>query len=393
MENKIFIKAGKEKAIRNFHPWIFSGAISAQEGNPREGDLVNVYSSSGDYLAKGHFHKGTITIRIISFSDVEIDYKFWYEKLYSAFQLRNTLNLVNNKNTNVYRLIHAEGDGMPGLIIDYYDGIVVIQSHTIGMHNIKNHLVNALKEIYGDDLKAIFDKSSETMKKQTGIQLENKFLLGQEYEDILVKEYNNSFKVNFQTGQKTGFFVDQRENRKLLADYCEGKSVLNTFCYTGGFSVYALNAGATTVHSVDSSSAAIEITNQNVALTNNSERHTSINENVFEFIKRQTQNYDIIILDPPAFAKHLNALKQASIAYRNLNAEAIKRVNKGGLLFTFSCSQVIDKLLFRKIIFAAAAITGRYVRVLHQLSQPADHPVSIYHPEGEYLKGLVLYVE
>lgn len=282
---------------------------------------------------------------------------------------------------------------MACLIIDYYNGLIVLQTHTLGMHLIKGELVSILQEIYGSKLKAIYDKSSDTMRKQTGLEPENGFLLGDTSEDILVSEYGNHFNVNCRTGQKTGFFIDQRENRKLLAGYCEGKSVLNTFCYTGGFSVFALNAGATLVHSVDSSAAAIEMTEKNVALNNHAEKHTSFTANVFEFLKKQDESYDIIVLDPPAFAKHRNALKQASIAYRNLNAEAIKRVNKGGLIFTFSCSQVIDKILFRKIIFAAAAMTGRKVRILHQLSQPADHPVSIYHPEGEYLKGLVLYVE
>jgi 23S rRNA (cytosine1962-C5)-methyltransferase len=282
---------------------------------------------------------------------------------------------------------------MPGLIIDFYNGIAVLQSHTLGMHQIKEHLVQALLEIYANELKAVFDKSADTMKKQTGMEIENKFLFGEEYENHLVREYDNVFTVNNKSGQKTGFFIDQRENRKLLSTYCEGKSVLNTFSYTGGFSVFALNAGASLVHSVDSSASAIEMTELNVQLNNNSERHTSYTENVFEFIKKQEQKYDIIILDPPAFAKHLSALKQASIAYRNMNAEAIRRVNKGGFIFTFSCSQVIDKILFKKIIFAAAAMTGRNVRILHQLSQPADHPVSIYHPEGEYLKGLVLFVE
>ncbi|MGI8893995.1 MAG: class I SAM-dependent rRNA methyltransferase [Bacteroidia bacterium] len=391
--HKIILKAGKEKSPKNFHPWLFSGAIAKTEGNPVEGDIVEVYSSSDEFLAMGHFHKGTITVRIFSFEKTEAKFEFWKNKLQSAYNLRRNLNLINNSLTNVYRLIHAEGDGMPGLIIDYYNGIAVLQTHTLGMHKIKHHLVQALQEIYAKELKAVFDKSAETMKKQTGMEMENQFLFGEEYENIVVNEYGNNFNVNSRTGQKTGFFIDQRENRKLLATYCEGKSVLNTFCYTGGFSVFALNASASLVHSVDSSASAIEMTEHNVALNENGERHTSFTENVFQFIKMQEQKYDIIILDPPAFAKHLSALKQASIAYRNLNAEAIKKVNKGGLIFTFSCSQVIDRMLFRKIIFASAAMTGRNVRILHQLSQPADHPVSIYHPEGEYLKGLVLYVE
>jgi 23S rRNA (cytosine1962-C5)-methyltransferase len=390
---KIILKQGKEKSPKNFHPWLFSGAISNTENTASEGDIVEVYSSSGEFLAKGHYHHGTITVRIFSFEKAEPDYQFWKNKLKSAHNLRSRLNLTHNSSTNVYRLVNAEGDGMPGLIIDFYNGIAVLQSHTLGIHKIKEHLVQALREIYGKKLIGVFDKSAETMRKQTGIEMENKFLFGEEHENILVTEYNNPFNVNCRTGQKTGFFIDQRENRNLLAGYCEGKSVLNTFCYTGGFSVFALNAEASLVHSVDSSATAIEMTEKNVSMSNHAERHTSFTENVFEFIKKQEQQYDIIILDPPAFAKHRNALKQASIAYRNLNAEAINRVNKGGLIFTFSCSQVIDKILFRKIIFASATMTGRKVKVLHQLSQPADHPVSIYHPEGEYLKGLVLYVE
>lgn len=390
---KVILKGGKERSVKNFHPWIFSGAIAKIEGNPVEGDIVEVFSSSGEFLATGHFHKGTITVRLFSFIQSEIDSNFWKRKLQAAFDLRTTLNLTNSATTNVYRLVHAEGDGMPGLIIDYYNGIAVLQTHTIGMHNIKQHLVTALGELYGEELKAVFDKSSETMKKQTDLLVENKFLSGSSKDEIVVSEYNNKFKVNFQTGQKTGFFIDQRENRKLLSEFSFGKSVLNTFCYTGGFSVYALNTGAALVHSVDSSAPAIEMTKQNVELNDNSDKHTSFKENVFEFLKNSGQQYDVIILDPPAFAKHLNALKQACIAYRNLNAEAIRKINKGGIIFTFSCSQVIDKILFRKIIFAAAAMTGRNVRVLHQLSQPSDHPVNIYHPEGEYLKGLVLYVE
>jgi 23S rRNA (cytosine1962-C5)-methyltransferase len=390
---KIILKPGKERSLKNFHPWLFSGAIAGTAGNPKEGEIVKVYSSTGEYLATGHYHQGNITVRVFSFENKEINLEFWRDKLQAAYQLRNQLNLINNSSTNVYRLVHAEGDGMPGLIIDYYNRLVVLQTHTHGMHKIKNDLVSALQQIYGNELKAVFDKSSETMKKQTGVEQENSFLLGDVYDDIIISEYGNSFNVNCRTGQKTGFFIDQRENRKLLAGFCEGKSVLNTFCYTGGFSVFALNAGSALVHSVDSSAAAIEMTEKNVALNNHAERHTSFTANVFEFIKKHEESYDIIVLDPPAFAKHRNALKQASIAYRNLNAEAIRRVNNGGLVFTFSCSQVIDKILFRKIIFAAAAMTGRKVRILHQLSQPADHPVSIYHPEGEYLKGLVLYVE
>ena len=390
---KIRLKKGKEKSLNNFHPWLFSGAIAEVDGNPAEGDIAEVYSYDNKYLCTGHYHKGTITVRAFSFSQEEINLDFWKKKLRSAYNLRKELNLVENEQTNVYRLVHAEGDDMPGLIIDVYKEVAVLQTHTLGMHNIKENLIAGLKELYGEKLKAVFDKSSETMRKQTGLELENKFLFGDRYEDIVVSEFNNIFKVNFQSGQKTGFFIDQRENRKLLAGYSENKKVLNTFCYTGGFSIYALNAGASIVHSVDSSASAIALADINVALNSNVQNHTSFTENVFEFIKKQDERYDVIILDPPAFAKHLNALKQASIAYRNLNAEAIKRINKGGIIFTFSCSQVIDKILFRKIIFASAALTGRKVRVLHQLSQPADHPVSIYHPEGEYLKGLILYVE
>lgn len=391
--SKIILKPGKERSLKNYHPWLFSGAIAKTEGKPGNGDVVEIYSSAGEYLGTGHYNKGTITVRVFSFEQTDAGYEFWKEKLKSAYGLRVNLNLISNKDTNVYRLTHAEGDSLPGLVIDYYNGVAVIQSHTLGMHAVKDYLVEALQEIYGQELVTVFDKSAETMRKQSELDLTNTYLFGKEIDNHSVTENGNKFLVNFETGQKTGFFIDQRENRKLLSVYSPGKLVLNTFCYTGGFSVYALNGQAKMVHSVDSSASAIEMTDRNISFCKNPDRHFSFTENVFDFIKRTEQKYDIIILDPPAFAKHMNAVKQASIAYRNLNAEAIKKVNKQGLIFTFSCSQVIDKYLFRKIIFAAAAMTGRNVRILHQLSQPADHPVSIYHPEGEYLKGLVLYVE
>ena len=391
--SKIILKPGKERSLKNFHPWLFSGAIAKVDGKTNDGDIVEIYSAAGEYLATGHYNKGTITVRVFSFEQREIGYEFWKEKLQSAYDLRKNLNFISNRETNVYRLIHAEGDGLPGLIIDYYNGVAVMQSYTLGMHAIKRYVVEALKEIYETELITVFDKSTETMRKQSELELENRYLYGKEYSNHSVTENGNIFIVNFESGQKTGFFIDQRENRKLLSGYSVGKSVLNTFCYTGGFSVYALNAGAKMVHSVDSSASAIEMTDKNISFCKNPERHVSFTENVFDFIKKSDQMYDIIILDPPAFAKHKSSVKQASIAYRNLNAEAIKKMNKAGLIFTFSCSQVIDKILFRKIIFAGAAMTGRNVRVLYQLSQPADHPVSIYHPEGEYLKGLVLYVE
>ncbi len=410
---KIILHPAKERSIQNKHPWLFSGAINKTEGNPKEGDVVEVFSSAGIYLATGHYHAGSITVRIFSFKQINPDYNFWSSKLNSAFAYRKKLNLTDNPLTNCYRLIHAEGDGMPGLIIDIYNSVAVIQTHTLGMHAIKNHLVQALKELYGDTLSAIYDKSGDTMSRHAlarqsvgGQQqpdrgrrklaedatIENELLWGNKTEEDVL-ENGIRFNVNFSEGQKTGFFLDQRENRKLLGTYSSGNKVLNTFAYSGGFSLYALQNNATLVHSVDSSKKAAAWAEKNVSMNFNDAPHQFFAEDVFDFMKNSAEVYDVIILDPPAFAKHLSSLKQATVGYRNLNTEAIRRIAPGGILFTFSCSQVIDKELFRKIIFTAAAQARRNVRILHQLSQPPDHPISIYHREGEYLKGLVLYVE
>jgi 23S rRNA (cytosine1962-C5)-methyltransferase len=389
---KVILKKGKERSLLNLHPWLFSGAVEKTEAGIAEGDVVEVFSGDGRYLATGHYHEGSIMVRIFSFEETDCSYDFWKNKLQKAFALRQRLGLTTNTDTNVYRLIHAEGDEMPGLIIDIYSTTAVIQTHTLGMHRIKNFLVDALKEIYGQQLTAIYDKSADTMNRQQATEVSNQFLFGKEENSVAI-ENGIQFCIDFETGQKTGFFIDQRDNRKLVGNYSKGKKVLNTFAYSGGFSLYALKAGAELVHSIDSSRKAAELAEKNVALNFTQAPHLFFAEDVFDFLKKSELAYDVIILDPPAFAKHLSSVNKATIGYRNLNSEAMKRIQKGGILFTFSCSQVIDKNIFRKIIFTAALQAKRNVKILYQLSQPADHPVSIYHPEGEYLKGLVLYVE
>jgi 23S rRNA (cytosine1962-C5)-methyltransferase len=388
----ITLLPGKERSLHNRHPWLFSGAVKTIEGEAREGDVVEIFSSENKYLATGHYHEGSIKVRIFSFEQVVPDFDFWKKKVQRAFDYRKSLGITYSPVTNMYRLIHAEGDGLPGLIIDIYNKTAVIQTHTLGMHAAKPYLVNALKNIYGMGLDCIYDKSADTMSKQKQGVMENTWLLGEKKEEI-VMENGIQFYVNFVEGQKTGFFIDQRGNRKLLSAYCAGKKVLNTFAYSGGFSLYALKADAALVHSVDSSKKTEEWAQRNVDLNFKEAPHAYFANDVFDFMKTTTGNYDVIVLDPPAFAKHLSAVKQATVGYRNLNYEALKRINKGGILFTFSCSQVIDRELFGKIIFMAAAQARRNVRIMHRLSQPPDHPVSVFHPEGEYLKGLVLYVE
>jgi len=365
----------------------------------KEGDIVEIFSSDQRYLATGHYHDGSITVRVFSFERINPDYDFWKSKLQKAYSYRNNLNFINNDETNAYRLINAEGDGLPGLIIDIYNSTAVIQTHTIGMHNVKEHFVRALQELYGAKLTSIYDKSGETMNKQQQGLFTNQLLFGKKSEDEVL-ENGLRFFINFSEGQKTGFFLDQRENRKLLGSLASGKKVLNAFAYSGGFSLYALNNKAALVHSVDSSKRSAEWAEKNVALNSLSfgegwgeANHKFFTEDVFDFFKKSTEAYNLIILDPPAFAKRLSAVKQAVVGYRNLNLEAMKRIAPGGMLFTFSCSQAVDKELFKKIIFSAAAHSRRNVRIMHQLGQPADHPISIYHPEGEYLKGLVLYIE
>ena len=390
---KVYLKPGKELSIRRLHPWIFSGAIKQLDGKPAEGDIVLVYSNKKEFLATGHFQIGSIAIRIFSFEKIQPEYEFWHLKILSAYNLRRSLGLTDNADTNVYRLVNAEGDLMPGLIIDYYDGIAVMQFHSIGMYRLREILADILKKILGTKLKAVYDKSEQTIPFKSGINAKNEYLFGNA-DVTTVKENGNLFIVDWEEGQKTGFFIDQRDNRTLLGSFSTGRKVLNMFCYSGGFSVYAIQGGAKLVHSVDSSSKAIELTNKNVELNfKNYSNHKSFTEDAQKYLNKSTNSYDLIILDPPAFAKHQNVLENALQGYKRLNIKAFEKIEKGGILFTFSCSQVVSKENFRKAVFAAAANTGRNVKILHQLSQPADHPVSIYHPEGEYLKGLVLNVD
>ncbi|GHB28403.1 class I SAM-dependent rRNA methyltransferase [Mongoliitalea lutea] len=382
---------GKEISLLRRHHWVFSGAILEKDEALKNGELVQIHSFKGEFLGIGHFQYGSIMVRIISFQEELINAYFWQKRLSDAYQVRKSIGLVNAKETNVYRLVHGEGDGFPGLIIDFYNGTAVIQCHQIGMYKHVKEIANALKTVYGDTLDCVYDKSAETLPKNIGV--ENRIVLG-EPKTTQVLEYGCAYEIDWEKGQKTGFFVDQRENRNLLGLYAKGKKVLNTFCYSGGFSVAALKAGATEVHSVDISAKAIELTDKNVALnTGFNGKHASIVADVVKYIREIDLDYDIIVLDPPAFAKNMKARHNAVQAYKRLNAEALKRIQKGGILFTFSCSQVVDKKLFADTVTAAAFEAKRNVRILHYLSQPADHPINLFHTETEYLKGLVLYVE
>lgn len=389
---KIVLKSGKDQSLRRYHPWVFSGAIKKTYGNPSEGEVVAIYDNKDEFLALGHYQIGSITVRVFSFEDVEPDYKFWYNKVKSAYDLRGNLNLTNSEHTNVYRLFHAEGDGIPGLIIDYYNGVAVIQVHSIGVYLIREWILEILKEIYGEALVAVYDKSAKTVPYKAEVEGRDEWMFGDKQSEV-VKENGLNFEVCWTQGQKTGFFVDQRENRLLLQKFSEGKKVLNMFCYTGGFSVYALRGGAELVHSVDSSEKAVELVNKNVGLNYTNAPHEAFAVDAFKFMEDIKDKYDVIVLDPPAFAKHQNVLHNALQGYKRLNQVALEQIKPGGILFTFSCSQVVSKENFRKSVFAASANAKRKVRILHQLSQPADHPVNIYHPEGEYLKGLILQVE
>jgi 23S rRNA (cytosine1962-C5)-methyltransferase len=389
---KIVLKPGKDRSVRLFHPWIFSGAVAYVDEGINEGDITEVYSHDKKYLGTGHFHHGSIKVRLFSFEKTSFERDFWIRRLGGAIELRKSLSLVGNEETTMYRLVHAEGDSLPGLIIDIYGSNAVIQAHTIGMHRAVSEIANSLSDITELSLDTIFDKSEDAMKRQSGIETVNSFLKGSS-KDAIVKENGINFYVNWEEGQKTGFFIDQRENRNLLRRYVRDKKVLNTFSYSGGFSMNALRHGAKLVHSVDSSLRAMSWAQRNSELNSVNERHEFFQNDVFDFLKSSNSFYDVIVLDPPAFAKHLSAEKKAIVGYRNLNTAGIKHVAPGGIIFTFSCSQVIDKELFRKIVFQSASQAGRNVRILHQLSQAPDHPVSIWHPEGEYLKGLVLYVE
>lgn len=388
----IFLKRGKEESLRRFHPWIFSGAIHHMSEEPEEGEVVQVFTSEDEYIATGHYQIGSIMVRVLTFSGETIDQSFYERKLAIALDVRRRIGVIGGEN-NTYRLVHGEGDNLPGLVIDVYGKTAVMQAHSVGMHMDRNTIANALKSVMGDALQNIYYKSETTLPFKADLGQENGFLLGGDTDDVAI-ENGLKFHVDWLRGQKTGFFVDQRENRSLLEHYSKGRKVLNMFCYTGGFSFYAMRGGAELVHSVDSSQKAIDLTNANVALNfPDDARHQAYAEDAFRFLDQMQTPYDLIILDPPAFAKHKDALRNALKGYTRLNKKAFEKIQPGGILFTFSCSQAVNKDQFRTAVFTAAASAGRSVRILHQLHQPADHPINIYHPEGEYLKGLVLYVE
>lgn len=391
---KVYLKPGKEESLKRFHPWVFSGAIARIEGEPEEGEIVDVFTSKKEFIACGYYQVGSIAVRVLTFTQQEIDRDFWRQKLQVAKDLRVALGLIGNPENNTYRLVHGEGDNLPGLIIDVYDHTAVVQAHSAGMHVFRMEIAEALSEVMGDIVQNIYYKSETTLPfKADLLARENGFIKGGSPENVAM-ENGLKFHVDWLKGQKTGFFVDQRENRHLLERYSKGRNVLNMFCYTGGFSFYAMRGGANLVHSVDSSAKAIDLTNENVQLNFLGDpRHQAFAEDAFKFLDRMGDQYDLIILDPPAFAKHRDAVRNALRGYTKLNAKAFEKIRPGGILFTFSCSQVVNKDNFRNAVFTAAAQSGRSVRILHQLTQPGDHPVNIYHPEGEYLKGLVLYVE
>jgi 23S rRNA (cytosine1962-C5)-methyltransferase len=390
---KVILKPKKEESLLRFHPWVFSGAIHSFEQKAEEGDLVDVFTSKGHFLATGHYQIGSIAIRILSFKQRIIDDAFWRERIREAYLMRLSLKLLGTENNNTCRLIHGEGDNLPGLIVDIYAHTAVMQAHSVGMHYARHQIAEAMKEVMGDSLRTIYYKSDATLPFKANLENEDGYLYGDEMEDVAI-ENGLTFCVDWQKGQKTGFFIDQRDNRSLLEHYAKERSVLNMFCYTGGFSFYAMRGEAKQVHSVDSSARAIMLTKKNIALNfPNDTRHEAYAEDAFKYLDKAGNAYDLIILDPPAFAKHKDVLRNALQGYRKLNAIAFDKIKPGGILFTFSCSQVVHKETFRLTVFSAAAQSGRNVRILHQLTQPADHPVNIYHPEGEYLKGLVLYVE
>ena len=392
MGTKIVLKSGKDQAVHRFHPWIFSGAIKKIYGDPSEGDIVTVYDNKDNFLAVGHYQPGTIAVRVLSFDDTEPDVEFFRGRIRSAMEFRKSIGLIGSDATNVFRLIHAEGDNLPGLIADFYNGVVVMQMHSVGMYRIRKEIAAIISELMGDNVTAVYDRSESTIPFKSGISGVNEFLYGNSG-PVVVTENGFRFRIDWTTGQKTGFFIDQRENRKLLLEFTKGRSVLNMFGYTGGFSVYAMKDAAL-VHSVDSSFSASEMADENVRLNfGEDDRHVSYQVDAFDFLNDIKEKYDLIILDPPAFAKHNNVLANALQGYKRLNMKAIEQIRPGGIIFTFSCSQVVTRENFRKSVFAAAANTGRKVKILHQMSQPPDHPVNIYHPESEYLKGLVLYVE
>ena len=389
----IILKKNKEESLLRFHPWVFSGAIQQMDDDIQEGDVVRVLTSRREFIAVGHYQVGSIAVRVLSFQDEPIDDQLWFRRLQAAYDMRKALGFALSDTNDTYRLVHGEGDNLPGLVIDCYGQTAVMQAHSVGMHVVRQQIAEQLVKVMGGRIKNVYYKSETTLPFKADLGQENGFLIGGDADNTAM-ENGLRFYVDWLRGQKTGFFVDQRDNRSLLQQYARGKRVLNMFCYTGGFSVYAMRGGAEMVHSVDSSAKAIELTNANVQLNfPGDSRHEAFCEDAFKFLDSADDLYDLIILDPPAFAKHRAALGNALKGYTRLNMKAFERIRKGGILFTFSCSQVVTKDHFRNAVFTAAAKTGRNVRILHQLHQPADHPINIYHPEGEYLKGLVLYVE
>lgn len=392
---KIILRKGKEESLGRFHPWIFSGAIHHTESDAalEEGDIVEVLSFDGQFLAIGHWQIGSIAVRVLTFKQQPINQSFWAKRFSAALDVRKAIGVAGREDNDIYRLVHGEGDNLPGLVVDVYGSTAVMQAHSVGMHVCRDDLANALKEVMGDDLKAVYYKSETTLPFKAQLGQENGFLWGESNDDV-ARENGLQFHIDWLKGQKTGFFVDQRDNRSLVEQYAQGRKVLNMFCYTGGFSVYAMRGGAELVHSVDSSAKAVELVDANMHLNfPNDHRHKAFAEDAFRYMVEMQEKYDLIILDPPAFAKHKDALRNALRGYTKLNAKAFEKIKPGGILFTFSCSQAVNKDNFRTAVFTAAAMARRKVRILHQLHQPADHPVDIYHPEGEYLKGLVLYVE
>ena len=393
MYKKIYLKKGKEESLKRFHPWVFSGAIQHQPENIDEGEVVRVMTAGGEFIAVGHFQIGSIAVRVLSFDDEEVNDNFWHGKLQSAFDMRRSIGIVDNPDNNTYRLVHGEGDNVPGLVIDIYGETAVMQAHSVGIHVERHRIASQLVIVMGDRVKYVYYKSETTLPFKAGLEQEGGFIIGGSKDNVAL-ENGLKFHVDWLKGQKTGFFVDQRDNRSLLEHFSRGKKVLNMFCYTGGFSFYAMRGGAELVHSVDSSAKAIELTTKNVELNfPGDNRHEAFCEDAFKYLDRAGGDYDLVILDPPAFAKHRGALHNALKGYTRLNMKAFEKIRPGGILFTFSCSQVVTKDNFRNAVFTAAALAHRNVRILHQLHQPADHPVNIFHPEGEYLKGLVLYVE
>lgn len=392
MYPQIILKKGKEESLKRFHPWVFSGAIQAIEEGIEEGDTVCLVNRNGDFIAVGHYQEGSIAVRVLTFEDREIDDDFWHSRISSALKMRQSIGIADSPSNNTYRLVHGEGDNLPGLIIDVYGDTAVMQAHSIGMHKVRKEIAKALVDVMESRISNVYYKSETTLPFMDATDM-NGFIYGGSDNNVAL-ENGLKFRVDWLKGQKTGFFVDQRENRSLLEKYAVGKRVLNMFCYTGGFSFYAMRGGAQLVHSVDSSAKAIDLTRENVSLNfPGDQRHEAFCEDAFKYLEKAGDNYNLIILDPPAFAKHRGALHNALKGYTRLNQKAFEKIERGGILFTFSCSQVVTKDHFRNAVFTAAALAKRNVRILHQLHQPADHPINIYHPEGEYLKGLVLYVE